>query len=128
MKTAIARLILAIGGLTGVIASLVNSIKIQSQPDLSPGDRESAMLMFSLAPLIAGAAAMGVSALLPRILDLWQNRRSGATGKQPFQFSLDDPARGVQIYGTLTDTGTPDAEGRKKIGTVLQHYGSGGVA
>lgn len=109
-----------------VLAALVNFVRIEGQADLSAADRHAAIQRYVGAPLLGCIVLFSVATYAQRATEWFQAKATNTT--KPVRFAFSDPARGVTLAITLTDTGTPDAEGRKKIGAVLEHYGSGGAA
>ena len=110
------------------LSALFNFVRIEGQPDLSAADRQAAIQRFVGGPLFGCIVLFPVAAYAQRAAE-WFRSKATNTAK-PVHFAFSDPARGVTLAITLTDTelAKSDTEGRKKIGDVLKHYGSGGAA
>ena len=110
------------------MAAVVNVVRIEGQADLSAVDRHAAIQRYFGAPMIGSSVLFAVAAYVQSAAE-WFRAKATNTAK-PVHFAFSDPARGVTLAITLTDTelAKSDTEGRKKIGAVLEHYGSGGAA
>lgn len=124
MKTA--KVILYLVSFCLNLAAIGNFVAIEKQADISAADRTSALWLFVGGLCAASVCLTAIAYWLDRIPALF----SLAAFAKPVTFAIKDPARGVRLSVTLTDTelSKSDTEGRKKIGAVLEHYGSGGAA
>ncbi len=123
----ILRMVLFAIGVALMVVGIANFVRIEAQPDLTPDARASARLWFTVFPSLFASLAFSIQLLLPLLGD-WFQSRAATPPKKPVTFSINDPARGVVLSCTLTETekSADDTEGRKKIGAVLEYYGSGG--
>lgn len=148
-KIASTLLCVAIGASLSALG-IVNSVRIQSDPVLSAQDRSDAILHYGTIPLAVGAVLFFLGPMLfGTCIDLFEEWGKARRPSPPPEgivkpppppppppppkrdylvesgtvIRLDEP--NISLSVRLTGDAAKDAEGRQKIGAVMEHYGSG---